>query len=141
MSKREAIAARIVESIDEVRYVKTVTREPRALTELSRQAYPHVLVESANEVRDIASFGETVRHVADIDFLINCVVYGENRDQQRNLLLQAIEEKLQSDATLAGLVYDSYVTQIQIREIEEADPYATAAMIYTVRYYYDRAQP
>ena len=100
-----------------------------------------MLVESANEVRDVASFGETIRHVADIDFLINCVVMGKDRDSQRNLILQAIEEKLQSDSTLEGLVYDSYVSQIQIREIEEADPYATAAMIYTVRYYYDRAQP
>ena len=141
MSKREDIAKRIVAAIDEVRYVKSVTREPKALSEISKQAFPHVLVESANEVRDVASFGETIRHVADIDFLINCVVMGKDRDSQRNLILQAIEEKLQSDSTLEGLVYDSYVTQIQIREIEEAEPYATAAMIYTVRYYFDRGQP
>ena len=141
MSKREEIASRIVETLKTVRAVKTVTREPRALTELSKTAFPHVLVESANEARDISSFGETVRHVADIDFLINCVVKGRDRDQQRNNVLEAIETALQADATLEGLVFDSYVTQIQIREIEEADPYATAAMIYTVRYYYDRGQP
>lgn len=141
MSKREDIAKRIVEVIDSVRSVKTVTREPKSLEELSRAAFPHVLVESANEVRDVASFGETIRHVADIDFLINTVVMGKERDSQRNLVLQAVEEKLQADPTLAGLVHDSYVTEIQIREIEEAEPYATAAMLYTVRYYFDRGQP
>lgn len=141
MSKREDIATQIVKSLKTVRAVKSVTREPKRIDELSRASFPHVLVESANEIRDVSSFGQTVRHQADIDFLINIVVMGKDRDSQRNNILAAIEETLQADATLAGLVHDSYVTQIQIREIEEAEPMATAAMIYTVRYYYDRGQP
>lgn len=141
MSKREDIAKRIVDTVKAVRSVKSVTREPKALSEVSRTGFPHVLIESANETRDVASFGETIRHVADIDFLINIVVQGKDRDSQRNKLLEAIEIALQTDATLQGLVYDSYVTQISIREIEEADPYATVAMVYTVRYFFDRAQP
>lgn len=141
MSKREEIASQIVETLKTVRIVRSVTREPKALAELSKTAFPHVLVESANEARSVSSYGDTVRHVADIDFLINVVVKGNERDKKRNEVLEAIETQLQADTTLDGLVFDSYVTQIQIREIEEADPYATAAMIYTVRYYYDRGQP
>lgn len=141
MSKRETIAKYIVENIDKVRSVKTVTREPKSLDELSKSAYPHVLVESANEVREVSSYGDNVRVQADIDFLINIVVTGKDRDSQRNLLLDAIEQALQADTTMGGVCYDSQVSEIQIREIEEAAPYATAAMIYTVRYFYTRGTP
>lgn len=141
MSKREDIASYIIDQVKAVRVVKTVTREPKSLDELSRASFPHVLVESANEVRDVSSFGDGVRVQADIDFLLNIVVSGKDRDKQRNVLLDAIEQKLQADPTLGGNCYDSQVTQIQIREIEETSPYATVAMIYTVRYFYNRGTP
>lgn len=141
MSSREAITQYIVDKIAQVRYVKSVTREPKSLEELSRNSFPHVLVETANEVRDNSSFGQTIRQQADLDLLINIVVHGEDRDSQRNLILEAVERKLHEDSTLGGLAMDSLVTRIQIREIAEADPYATAAMVYTVRYYYNRGNP
>lgn len=141
MSKREAIASYIIEQLQAIRSVKTVTREPKALEELSKTSFPHVLIESANEVRDVSSYGDGVRVQADIDFLINIVVMGADRDKQRNALLDAVERKLQADPTLGGNCYDSQVTQIQIREIEESSPYGTVAMIYTVRYFYTRGTP
>ena len=141
MSSREAITQYIVDKIAEVRYVKSVTREPKSLEELSRNSFPHVLVETANEARDNSSFGLNIRQQSDLDLLINIVVHGDERDSQRNLILEAIERKLHEDSTLGGLAMDSLVTRIQIREIAEADPYATAAMVYTVRYYYNRGNP
>lgn len=137
-SIREQIAQYIVDNIKNSRYVKSVTREPKLLSELSAMSYPHVLIESANETRSNSSFGDNIRQEADIDFLINIVVSGADKDSQRNLIIQAIEDELQTDSTFGGLVFDSLVTDVRIREIDQVDPYATAAIVYRVRYYYNR---
>lgn len=141
MSKRESIVAYVVDQIDSLVAVRTVTREPKSLDELSTEAFPHVLVETANETREDASFGGTIRRVGRIEILLNMVVRGANRDQQRNTLLDAIETKLAADPTLNGLAYNSGITDIQIREIAESAPYGQMAAIFSVEYYYDAGNP
>jgi len=141
MSKREEIAKYITQKIDEVRYVKSITRQPKTLDEVARSDFPHVLVETANETRENSSFGSTIRQTSTLDFLINVVVRGNDLDQQRNLVLEAIEQKLHEDATLDGKAFDSYVSEVVISNTGETDTYGTIAMVYTVIYYYDRKSP
>ena len=102
MSNRENIVAEIVTQIGNATGVQTVTREPKALEELATSSFPHVLVETANETRTHASIGGTSRRVSDLDVLLNIVVYGNNRDQSRNTIIDAIETQLELDPTLNG---------------------------------------
>ena len=125
MSIRENITAHIVTQIDGITEVKTVTREPKALTELAATSYPHVLVETANERRENSSYGNEIRRKATMDIILNVVVYSNNRDQSRNSIL-------------GGNAIDSGTSEIVIREIGETAPYGQAAIIYTVEYYYTR---
>lgn len=138
MSIREDITAHIVSQIGAITEVKTVTREPKVLTELATTSYPHVLVESANERREDSSFGNEVRRKATMDIILNVVVYSNNRDQSRNDIMEKIEEKLALDPTLGGNAINSGTSEIVIREIGETAPYGQAAIIYTVEYYYTR---
>jgi hypothetical protein len=138
MSIREDITAHIVSQIGAITEVKTVTREPKVLTELATTSYPHVLVESANERREDSSFGNEVRRKATMDIILNVVVYSNNRDQSRNDIMEKIEEKLALDPTLGGNAINADTSEIVIREIGETAPYGQAAIIYTVEYYYTR---
>lgn len=141
MSKREEIAEYIATKIAEVRYVKSVTRQPKTLDQVARSDFPHVLIETANETRSNSSFGNTIRQEAELDLLINCVVMGANIDSQRNMIAEAVEKKLHEDATLGGRCFDSYVSEVAVSNTADNEPYGTIAVIYTVKYYYDRKQP
>jgi hypothetical protein len=138
MSIRESITAHIVSQIDAITDVKTCTREPKVLSDLAATSFPHILVESANERREDFSAGNTIRRKATMDILINVIVYGNDRDQSRNSIIEKIEEKLALDTTLGGNALNSGTTEIVIREIGETAPYGQAAIVYTVEYYYTR---
>ena len=138
MSKREDIAAHIVTQIGTISQVGTVTREPTDISQLAVTAFPHVLVETANELREDVSFSSAVRRESTMDFLINVVVHGNNRDTARNSILELIEEKLSTDVTMGGYASNSGTSEIIIREIAETAPFGQAAMVWTVKYYYTR---
>ena len=138
MSKREDIASHIVTQIGTITQVKTVTREPKDLAQLAVTSFPHVLVETANETRATISSGSTPGREGTIDFLINVVVHGDNRDTDRNDIMERIEEKLDLDTTMGGRAADSGVTEIIIREIGETAPFGQSAIVYTVKYFYRR---
>ena len=138
MSKRESIVAHVVSELNSLGAVKTITREPKAIEELSPNSFPHVLVETTNETREHASFSDEQKRVADLDITINILVHGNNRDQKRNTVIEAIEEQLELDPSLGGVCFDSYVTDVVIREIAETAPYGQAAMVIRARYYYTR---
>ena len=138
MSKREDIASHIVTQIGTITQVKTVTREPKDLAQLAVTSFPHVLVETANETRETISIGDSPRREGTIDFLINVVVHGDNRDTDRNDIMERIEEKLDLDTTMGGRAADSGVTEIIIREIGETAPFGQSAIVYTVKYFYRR---
>lgn len=138
MSIREDIANHIVTQIGAITEVKTATREPTDIAQLAVTSFPHVLVESANETRENSSIGDAPRQEATIDFLINVVVHSNNRDSDRNSILEKIEEKLALDSTLGGNASDSYTSEVVIREIAETKPYGQAALVYTAKYYHAR---
>jgi|TARA_R110001606_G_scaffold93874_3_gene208352 hypothetical protein len=142
MSNREAIAKYLVGKLEEVRYIKSITREPKSVEELARTSFPHCLIETTDESREDYSMGSTdsVR-TATISFLINIVVYGDNRDSQRNLVIEAVERKLEEDRNFGGLLFNSGVSEVLTREIDTDSPYATGAIVYSATYHYDRAKP
>ena len=137
-SIRENIASHIVTQINAITGVKTVTREPTDIAQLAVTSFPHVLVESANETRENSSIGSAPRQESTIDFLINVVVHGNNRDSDRNSIIEKIEEKLALDTSLGGNASDSYTSEVIIREIGETKPYGQAALVYTAKYYHNR---
>ena len=128
-SKRELIVQNIVTQIQSISSIKMVTREPKDILELSVASFPHVLVETANETRDNSSFGTEVRKESELEILLNIVVHGNNRDQQRNNAIEAIEQKLDIDVTRGGHAFDSMLTEVTIRELNEAAPYGQAVML------------
>ncbi len=138
MSIRESITAHIVSQIDAITDVKSVTREPKVITELAATSFPHVMIETANEAREDFSMGNEIRRKATMDVLINVVVYSNNRDQNRNSIIEKIEEKLALDTTLGGNALNSGTSEIVIREVGETAPYGQAAIVYTVEYYYTK---
>mgnify|MGYP003646367475 CR=1 FL=1 len=137
-SIRENIASHIVTQINAITGVKTVTREPTDIAQLAVTSFPHVLVESANENRENSSIGTAPRQESTIDFLINVVVHGNNRDSDRNSIIEQIEEKLALDTSLGGNASDSYTSEVIIREIGETKPYGQGALVYTAKYYHAR---
>lgn len=139
MSKRETIAKYIIDEVREIRYVKSITREPKSEDELSKASLPHCLVETADESRGDMDMDGT--RSATIDFLINVVVGGKDRDSQRNLIFEAIERKLTADRTLNGNCYDCSVVDILTREIDTAKPYASGALVFRVVYHYESGTP
>ena len=109
-SKRELIVQDIVTQITSIPSIKMVTREPKDILELSVASFPHVLVETANETRENASFSADVRKESELEILLNIVVHGNNRDQQRNNAIEAIEQKLDIDVTRGGPVSYTHLT-------------------------------
>lgn len=138
MSTRESITAHIVSQIDAITEVKSVTREPKVIAELAATSFPHVMIETANETREDFSMSNEIRRKATMDVLINVIVYSNNRDQNRNSIIEKIEEKLALDTTLGGNALNSGTSEIVIREVGETAPYGQAAIVYTVEYYYTR---
>lgn len=141
MSKREDIIGHIVTELTGLAAVKTVTREPKEIGELSPQSFPHVLIEAANESREDASFGSGVRRVSNMEVILNGIVHGADRDSKRNTLIDAIETQLALDTSLGGNAYNSQITDIEIREIAETAPYGQVAMVLQVQYFYDKGTP
>jgi len=137
-SIRENIASHLVTQINAITGVKTVTREPTDIAQLAVTSFPHVLVESANETRENSSIGSAPRQESTIDFLINVVVHGNNRDSDRNSIIEKIEEKLALDTSLGGNASDSFTSEVIIREIGETKPYGQGALVYTAKYYHAR---
>jgi len=140
-SKRELIVQNIVTQIQSIASIKMVTREPKDILELSVASFPHVLVETANETRDNSSFGTEVRKESELEILLNIVVHGNNRDQQRNNAIEAIEQKLDIDVTRGGHAFDSQLSEVTIRELNEAAPYGQAVMLLTIKYFYTKGTP
>ena len=140
-SKRELIVQNIVTQIQSIASIKLVSREPKDILELSVASFPHVLVETANETRDNSSFGTEVRKESQLEILLNVVVHGNNRDQQRNNAIEAIEQKLDIDVTRGGHAFDSELSEVTIRELNEAAPYGQAVMLFTIKYFYTKGTP
>lgn len=138
MSKREEIAKNIVMTLAGMSNPRLgrVTREPIIVAELSRQALPAVYVESADETREQLTMGSG--RLGTINYNLDILVSSDSRDEDRNRLVEGIEEALEVDVRRGGNALDGEVTVVEVIDPGEAVPYATMRVVYQVRYRYER---
>jgi len=142
-SKRESIALDIVDVLQDVRSPRPVlvTREPFDVEKLAITQFPAILVQSNNETRDTETMSTGGHRRGTIIFNIRGFVRGTELDKQRNELIEAIEETLDSDRyrNLEGsVVQNSQVTNIEV--IERLAPLAEFLISFEVNYYFVRGE-
>lgn len=147
MSKREAIVNDIMESIKSIRTVRLgrVAREPmfRDQTEfynLARTAFPHIVVTSGNEARADLTMGYSrtqSKREGVLNVEINVFVRASDKtiDEECNILIEALEEKLDKDRERNGNAHNFQIIQIVMGEPME-HPYAQFTMTAEVLYTY-----
>ena len=138
MSVRENIAIDLVDSLQLVEQpvaVKYVTREPFDFEKLSNAQFPAILVRSADEDRsDSTQGGQNLQRLATITYELVCYVKGSKVDTARNLIIEAIEEKLDVDRTRGGNALDTQIISI---ETDEGSIAPVGGVIITLRVLYN----
>jgi hypothetical protein len=141
MARREDILVEIVERLKAQRSVKlgVVQRDPIVIEELAATAFPAVYIETTDEdIEDITmSMGSTgLIRKGLMEVSIVLVVSGRERDTQRNIAVEAIENTLMEDRSLDSTVEDIRLSRVEAVETGESAPFASCRMIFTVEYCY-----
>jgi len=138
MSIREKIADNLVtvlQGVDLPIAVKYVTREPFDFEKLSNAQFPAILVRSADEDRTDSTIGGSLsQRMATINYDLICYVKGSKIDTARNLLIEAIEEKIDADRTRGSNALD---TQILGIATDEGSIAPVGGVIITLRVLYN----
>jgi hypothetical protein len=71
-----------------------------------------------------------------MDIAIVITVNGRDRDTQRNVAIEAIEESIYNDTQINSLVNSIELTNIDIVDLGEASPFATVRVTFGVTYCY-----
>ena len=141
MSNRNDIADNIVEVLQDIREPRPVlvTREPFDVEKLAITQFPAILVQTNNETRNTESMASGGLRQGTIVYNIRGFVRGTELDRQRNELIEAIEEKLDSDryrGKTTSIVQNSQVTNVEV--IERLAPLAEFVISYEVDYMFVR---
>lgn len=141
---RQQIAEDIVTVLTEIADPRPalVTREPFNVTEIAITQFPAILITATVEERETVTMGipGMGRRLGTIDYQIRGYVRGTELDRQRNDLIEAIEEALDSDryrGLTGAVVIDSQVRRIEIQE--RMPPLAEFVIEFQVRYNYLRS--
>jgi hypothetical protein len=141
MARREDILVEIVERLKAQRSVKlgVVQRDPIVIEELAATAFPAVYIETSDEdIEDITmamgSAGLMRKGLMEISIVL--VVGGRERDTQRNIAVEAIENTLMADRSLDSIVEDIRLTRVETITTGESAPFASCGIIFTVEYCY-----
>jgi hypothetical protein len=141
MARREDILVEIVERLKAQRSVKlgVVQRDPIVIEELAATAFPAVYIETSDEdIEDITmamgSAGLMRKGLMEISIVL--VVGGRERDTQRNIAVEAIENTLMADRSLDSTVEDIRLTRVETITTGESAPFASCGIIFTVEYCY-----
>jgi hypothetical protein len=141
MARREDILVEIVERLKAQRSVKlgVVQRDPIVIEELAATAFPAVYIETTNEeIEDITmsmgSDGLMRKGLMEVSIVL--VVGGRERDTQRNIAVEAIENTLMEDRSLDSTVEDIRLTRVETITTGESAPFASCGIIFTVEYCY-----
>ena len=142
-SQREAIALDIIDVLKDIRSPRPVlvTREPFDVEKLAITQFPAILVQSNNETRDTESMSTGGYRRGTIVYNIRGFVRGTELDKQRNELIEAIEETLDSDRYRnleTSVVQNSQITNIEV--IERLAPLAEFLISFEVNYYFVRGE-
>ena len=141
MARREDILVEIVQRLKAQRSGKlgVVERDPIVIEELAATAFPAVYIETTDEdIEDITmsmgSAGLMRKGLMSVDIVL--VVGGRERDTQRNIAVEAIENTLMEDRSLDSTVEDIRLSRVEAVETGESAPFASCRMIFTVEYCY-----
>jgi len=141
MARREDILVEIVERLKAQRSVKlgVVQRDPIVIEELAATAFPAVYIETTDEdIEDITmsmgASGLIRKGLMEVSIVL--VVGGRERDTQRNIAVEAIENTLMADRSLDSTVEDIRLTRVETITTGESAPFASCGMIFTVEYCY-----
>ncbi len=141
MARREDIVAECVKLLKAQRSVKLgkVERDPIDPNELPKTAFPAVYLETSDEdITDITmvmgSDGNVRQGIMELAVVLT--VGGKQRDTQRNIAVEAIENTLMADRTLDNLVDDIGLTRVETVTTGESAPFASCRMIFSIEYCY-----
>jgi hypothetical protein len=141
MARREDILVEIVQRLKAQRSVKlgVVQRDPIVIEELAATAFPAVYIETTDEdIEDITmsmgASGLIRKGLMEVSIVL--VVGGRERDTQRNIAVEAIENTLMADRSLDSTVEDIRLTRVETITTGESAPFASCGMIFTVEYCY-----
>ena len=142
---RDDIAKDIVRQLQGISdpAVVLVSRNPINITDLSMAQYPAIVVRTTSELRT----DETMRELrfGEVEYTISCYVRAQSSattvnnsiDEQKNTLVEAVEEKLEGDRTRDGKALNSYVTNV-VADDGSIFPIGRVDITYIVRYKYTR---
>lgn len=141
MARREDILVKVVGLLKAQRSVKLgkVERDPIDPNELAKTAFPAVYIETTDEdIEDITmTMGTTgLERMGSMEIAVVLIIGGRERDTQRNIAVEAIENTLMEDRTLTNTVQDIRLTRVEAVETGESAPFASCRMIFTTEYCY-----
>jgi hypothetical protein len=114
-----------------------VERDPIIPDELPKTAFPACYIETTDEDIEDITLG-TTKQLREGMMLVNVVVLigGKQRDKQRNLVVEAIENKLLTDRTVNSTATHIALTGVESMQVGESAPYASVRMVFTVKHHY-----
>ena len=135
---RESIVSEIESQLKSMNTVKLgrVERDPIVPEELPKTAFPAVYIETTDE--DIEDISLSTKQLREGVMLVNvvAVIGGKQRDKQRNVLVEAIENKLLADRSVNKQATHIALTGVESVQLGESAPYASVRMVFTVTHHY-----
>ena len=141
MARREDIMVSIMNLLKAQRSVRlgVVERDPIDPDQLAKTAFPAVYLETSDEnIEDITmtmgSVGLMREGIMEVDLVL--LIGGRERDTQRNIAVEAIENTLMADRSLDGTVEDIRLSRVETVQVGQSAPFASCRMVFTVEYCY-----
>jgi hypothetical protein len=141
MARREDIMVSIMNLLKAQRSVRlgVVERDPIDPDQLAKTAFPAVYLETSDEnIEDITmtmgTSGLQREGIMEVDLVL--LIGGRERDTQRNIAVEAIENTLMADRSLGGTVEDIRLSRVETVQTGESAPYASCRMVFTIEYCY-----
>tara|TARA_R110002074_G_scaffold35742_7_gene97488 strand:+ start:625 stop:1065 length:441 start_codon:yes stop_codon:yes gene_type:complete len=141
MARREDIMVSIMNLLKAQRSVRlgVVERDPIDPDQLAKTAFPAVYLETSDEeIVDITmtmgTSGLQREGTMEVDLVL--LIGGRERDTQRNIAVEAIENTLMADRSLDGTVEDIRLSRVETVQVGQSAPFASCRMVFTVEYCY-----
>jgi len=137
MSIRETVIENIIDVLKDMNDPKPilVSREPFDVEKLAISQYPAILVQSGPESRVDTSMRA---RTGQINYVVRAFVRGNELDKKKNLIIERIEETLDTDR-LRGTTNFSMRTQVvSILPIDRLAPLGEVVITVQVEYKYAR---
>ena len=148
MSTREDIAKDIITDLQGITTPKVVlvSRNPINLNDMAITQYPAIVVRTAEEIREDATMASGAVRFGTINYQIECYVRADSSavtvnnsiDTQKNAIVEAVEEALETDRTRNSKAMNSFVSAITSVDEGIQYPIGRVDITFTVQYKYTR---